>query len=156
MPLYHRIIHARHKSNPLGYGGGGGRWNSKGTGILYFANSISLAHTEWLSIKGPAVIASKWLLVTVQIDTKPFSIMAEDLPSDWIQNPPSRGTQKLGDIWTKETMSLALKVPSARLPLIAYPDEHNLLINPLHPDFTKTIVLKELTELNFNVNKWAK
>jgi RES domain-containing protein len=155
-PAYYRIIHARHNTNPLGYGNLSARWNSEDTGILYFANSISLAHTEWLSIKGPAVLASTWLLITVEIDTKPFSMMVEDLPSDWIQNPPSRATQKLGDIWAKELMSLALKVPSARLPLVAFPKEHNLLVNPHHNEFSKKVKLKKLTKLNFNVNKWAK
>ena len=155
MPPYYRIIHEKHRSNPLGYGQMAARWNSKGVGIIYCANTISLVHTEWLSIKGPAVIDSLWLLVTLEIDNDIFTVEIQDLPKNWCQIPPINETRKIGDIWSKELISLGLKVPSARLPIIAFPEEHNLLLNPNHPNFHKRVNLKRLTELNFNLNKWS-
>jgi len=155
MHTYYRIIHARHRSNPLGYGNSGARWNSRGIDLIYSSNSISLIHVEWLSIKGPAVLKSSWLLVTIEIDVKPFTVVVEDLPSNWIQSPNIKTTQKLGDMWSKGSVSLALKVPSARLPIIAFPKEHNLLLNAHHREFLRKVKIKELSKLNFNVNEWA-
>lgn len=53
---------------------------------------------------------------------------------------------------TKQQDSIALKVPSCRLPLVNYPLEHNLLINPLHPDFAKKVTFIKETEVSFAIN----
>jgi len=155
MYTYYRIIHARHRKDPLGYGNSAARWNSRGTEIIYCASSISLVHTEWLSIKGPAVLKTDWLLVTIGIGSKPFSVVVNDLPGNWSRRPPVRATRKLGDIWTKEKISLALKIPSARLPSKAFPNEHNLLLNPHHHDFRLKVRGIDIAKLSFNLNEWA-
>lgn len=46
----------------------------------------------------------------------------------------------------------ALMVPSCRIPTCAYPIEHNLLINPLHPDFLRDVKFVSQEDVNFEVN----
>jgi hypothetical protein len=51
--------------------------------------------------------------------------------------------------------SICLKVPSARILLKAYPREHNLLINPLHPNLLGEVKVVSVDDLFFNLNEWA-
>ena len=65
-------------------------------------------------------------------DEKILEIKESDLPTDWLQYPSSDNLKKIGDDFVASNKFLALKVPSAVLPL-----EHHYLINPLHSDFSK-------------------
>jgi len=56
-------------------------------------------------------------------------------------------TQWIGNEFLKNNYFLALKIPSAIVP-----QEHNFLINPLHPDFKKVkIINTELLELDIRL-----
>lgn len=57
------------------------------------------------------------------------------LPDDWRDHPPGVHTMEIGDDWLKASGTggqLALRVPSTIIP-----EETNLLLNPLHPKFSK-------------------
>jgi len=57
------------------------------------------------------------------------------LPKDWRNSPPPLQTQIIGDDWVRSASSAILKVPSA-----LFVHEHNFLMNPLHPDFSKLVI----------------
>lgn len=42
---------------------------------------------------------------------------------------------EIGDDWLQAGSQLALRIPSALIP-----EESNILLNPLHPDFSKIII----------------
>jgi len=155
MPSYYRIIQRRLASNPLGYGSGGARWNPRGVPVIYAGSSISIITTEFLSIKGSAVVAAEWSLVTLTIADNPPVLDVKSLPKDWDARPYPLSTQEFGRQWTRLKSSVCLKVPSARIPLKAYPLEHNLLIDPLHPAFNKEVVVASIDQMFFNLNEWA-
>lgn len=91
-------------------------------------------------------------MATLQIpDNLPY-LDIENLPNEWSHRPPSDSTKNFGSAWTKSGKFLALKVPSARVPLSAYPSECNFLINPLHVDFGKLIKVVSLEEVDFAVD----
>jgi hypothetical protein len=46
-----------------------------------------------------------------------------------------------------------LKVPSCRIPLANYSQEHNLLINPLHPEFNEKVRVTDTWDVSFEVNR---
>jgi RES domain-containing protein len=155
MPSYFRIIQRRLAANPLGYGLGGARWNPRGVPLIYAGSSVSIITTEFLSIKGSAVVTAEWSLVTLAITGQVPEVDVKSLPKDWDSRPYPLSTQEFGRQWTRLKSSVCLKVPSARIPLKAYPTEHNLLIDPLHPAFPKEISVASIDHMFFNLNEWA-
>ncbi|WPR74857.1 RES family NAD+ phosphorylase [Algoriphagus sp. NG3] len=149
---YYRLIENLEGRSSLGFGTGAGRWNQYGTPMIYCCSVTSLNFLELLSIKGAVVTQSKWKLVMLEIQTPIPELDASDLPSDWKNRPHPRSTQEFGTAWAKGMISPALKIPSCRIPLKSYPNEHNLLINPLHPDFQNSVKVMEEWDVSFEVN----
>lgn len=111
----------------------GGRFNRRGTPLIYTSWSRSLSILEVLA----QVVSYEDLLDYVAIPVT-FSgrhvkaLEIHDLPPDWRRLPASNSTRALGMEWIASQSSLVLRVPSVILP-----DEHNYLINPTHPDFAQ-------------------
>jgi RES domain-containing protein len=117
----------------------GGRWNSKGTAILYTSQSRALAFAE-VSMHIPlGIIPKDYFLVSIQIPDKAsvLKLTEEDMPADWRSNPHSHSTQKIGDEFVRLGKFLALRVPSA-----VVPGEFNYLVNPAHPMMSEVKVEK--------------
>ena len=151
---YFRLIEKIHQDTPLGFGKAGGRWNINGTGILYTSNVSAINFLELLSIKGAIVTAVKWVLVTLEISGEIPYLNSKDLPKDWNIRPYPVSTQRFGTNWVQSQMSFSLKVPSCRLPLSRYPEEHNLIVNPSYPDFGNLITVESIVDVDFELNKW--
>jgi RES domain len=58
-----------------------------------------------------------------------------DLPKDWAPIPGPTTLQSLGSAWLRARSSAVLIVPSA-----VVEREHNILLNPDHPDFYKIAI----------------
>ncbi len=134
-----RITKTKFAGSPLNAEGArlyGGRWNSPGVSVVYFAESISLAVLEVLvHLQSTRVLDSYSL---IRIDFEPImiqSIAANALPATWADFPAPRELQALGDAWVQSSESALLRVPSAIVPL-----EYILLLNPDHPDAAKLSV----------------
>lgn len=155
MPEYYRILSKKYSGNPLSYGVSGARWSSKGVPMIYAGSSISIITTEFLSIKGGAVVDEEWSLVTFSVSSDPPLLEASMLPVDWDSRPYPLATQEFGKSWARMNASVTLKVPSARILLRAYPQEHNLLINPLHPKLSAEVSVYSVQDMHFNLNEWA-
>ena len=107
-----RITKTKFASSPLNAEGArlyGGRWNSPGVSVVYFAESISLAVLEVLvHVQSTRVLDSYSL---VRIDFEPFmvqSIAANALPATWADFPAPRELQALGDAWVESSESALL------------------------------------------------
>lgn len=107
---------------------------------------------ELYSIKGPVVAKSTWKLATLEIPDDIPMLEISNLSSDWNERPPSSTTKDFGTLWANTKKFLCLKVPSARIPLMAYPKEYNLLINPLHSDFYNSIRVISEEEVGFEID----
>lgn len=123
-----------------------------GTPIIYACNNSAINFLELLSIKGPVVSLAKWYLVTMEIKGEIPYLEPKDLPNDWNLRPYPKSTQRFGTNWAQEPMSACLKVPSCRIPIFRYPDEHNLLINPLYLDIQRFVKVKSVKEVEFELN----
>jgi RES domain-containing protein len=124
----------------------GGRWNSKGTAMVYTSESRALCTTE-IAVHTPlGNLPLDYVLVTLQIpDQIAISeIKPTDLPNDWNSIPHSHSTQELGDKFAEEQNFLVLKVPS-----VVVPGDSNYLINPEHKEFSK-IMIKSFEPFNFD------
>ena len=129
-----RIIKARHKDDAFSGEGArlrGGRWNSKGTAIIYTAGSLALAAMEMVVNLPRPKLLREFVRIPVQI---PLNLIIDfpfdQLPNNWNSHPVSPSTKTIGDRWVHEKQSSVLKVPS-----VVIPQEYNYLLNPNHPDF---------------------
>ena len=112
----------------------GGRWNSPGLSLIYASEHLSLSLLEIL-VHAP--LASQRLTARARArisipDTAIERVTAKSLPPDFGPDASYAVTQAIGDRWIQEQRSAALIVPSAIVPV-----EHNILLNPAHPDFSK-------------------
>lgn len=124
----------------------GGRWNSKGTALLYTSQSRALAFAE-ISMHIPlGIIPKDYFLISIQMpDTADILELVEaDMPTDWRSNPHSDSTQKIGDQFAAGLKYLALRVPSA-----VVPGDSNYLINPLHPAINE-VTITEVEPFEFD------
>jgi RES domain-containing protein len=112
----------------------GGRWNSRGTRILYTAGSLSLAALEMLVQLNDEEILLSYSFATAEFDESLILSVEEfrALPENWNASPPPLEIQQIGDEWVRDIASVVLKVPTSVLPV-----EFNYLINVDHPEFLK-------------------
>ena len=110
-----------------------GRWNHRGTPMVYTAGSLSLAALEMLVNIATEQIPSTFMAVPVTFDDHCCKRIAPDqLPPDWAGHPILSSTRDLGSAWAQSNASPVLAFPSAVVPI-----ETNFLLNPLHPEFLK-------------------
>ena len=124
----------------------GGRWNSKGTAMVYTSASRALCTTE-IAVHTPlGNLPEDYMLVTIEIpDTIAISELSMiELPRDWKSIPHAHSTQLIGDNFVTQGIYAVLKVPS-----VVVQDEFNFLLNPLHPA-TREIVIRGIEPFNFD------
>lgn len=112
----------------------GGRWNSVGRAALYTSESKSLAILEVLANTPLAILRANFSILTLEITG---SVLTDeytpgDLPAGWNAYPVPAAVTRMGDRWLTAGKTLLLKVPS-----VIVPSEHNVIVNPMHPDFSK-------------------
>lgn len=117
----------------------GGRWNHKGTAIIYTSESISLATVEYLVHVPLSIAPTNLCLATLQIpdEITPKEILITDLPDNWREYPAPSRLAESGSNWAKAKESLLLRVPSV---VVEY--EYNILINPSHSDMKHVTILQ--------------
>ncbi len=117
----------------------GGRWNSKGTRIIYTSQSISLSMLEVLVHTEGLPIVADMCLGTFAINHKLIkTISISELHKSWKNIPATISTKAIGDQFVRQGKYLALRVPS-----VLVPEEYNILINPLHKDLKKFKYLEQ-------------
>ena len=117
----------------------GGRWNHRGTPMVYVADSKA-AHA-----------LLRFVFFRVEIpddDIAVESLPPHQIPSNWREEPPPHETKDVGTAWVHSAPSPVLRVPSVIVPI-----ENNYLLNPRHPDFTK-IRIGEPEPFSFDPRVW--
>ena len=144
-----RIARANRRYDLSGYGAFlvGGRWNLPGLSLLYTAETRALAMLEVLVHLPAGDLPADMYLLTLDV---PDTISREeltpaDLPADWQRLAQPLPTALLGHAWLQSGRSLALRVPS-----VIVPPEHNLLLNPTHPEFGQVRLAAEPELFSFD------
>ena len=118
----------------------GGRWNSRGTALIYTAQSQSLAVLEMLVHLDSPELLNRYVLFEVTIASSLVEVLdLAKLPRDWKASPVPEEVQAIGDEWVHSRRSAALRVPSTLVP-----SECTFLLNPAQPDFRKLHIGKPL------------
>jgi RES domain-containing protein len=105
----------------------GGRWNSKGTAVVYCATSIALAALETVHcLRGGGLPFNRYL-VRIDIPDAVWEAreVLDPLPGGWDALPSAYTSRMAGERWIASASSALLQVPS-----VIVPEEHNILINP--------------------------
>ena len=115
------------------------RWNSKGTEIIYTAESRSLAMAEVAVHLTLATLPKNYVMITIHIpdEIEIKKITLKKLDENWNIYPSHSKTKKIGDRFIDNLEFCVLKVPSA----VAQGD-FNYLINPYHTDFKKIKIIE--------------
>lgn len=114
----------------------GGRWNRKGTGVLYCSSSISLACLETVvHVAGGAGLPLNRYLVEISIPQaawKARTVFDPGKNAGWDARPTGAVSMDWGTNWAKSAASLVAVVPS-----VIVPEDWSVLMNPAHPDARK-------------------
>lgn len=114
----------------------GGRWNSKGTPLVYCSTNIALATLETVHYLRTGGLPFNRYLVRIDIPSAVWDARQamSPLPGGWDAIPAGLSARAAGDAWAASLASALLLVPS-----VIVPDEYNVLINPNHPDAAKIV-----------------
>ena len=111
----------------------GGRWNDIGTPMVYASSSRALACLETLVHLNAAALPLNRYIVEIPVPDPVWNaavqIAAEELPVGWDAEPAGMTSLRFGTEWVRRSKSALMLVPS-----VIVPEEHNILINPAHPD----------------------
>jgi len=123
------------------------RWNSKGFEIIYTAESRALALAEILVHLSLQMLPQDYQVLEIEIpdDLAIQELKAEDLPSNWRDNPAPPDTRLLGDQFLKSGKTAIMRVPSA---VVA--GDYNILINPQHKSF-KSVKIKSISPFPIDI-----
>lgn len=110
----------------------GGRWNRRGTPMVYAASSRALACLETVVHLNAGDLPLNRYLVEIRIPDELIAAAARFNPSShvgWDAIPEGRVSIEAGQAWVLSGASAVMVVPS-----VIVPDEPNVLINPRHVD----------------------
>ena len=114
----------------------GGRWNNRGTALVYTAGSQALAVLEMLVHLEASELLRHYRLIPVTFDQHVVNVLDRKvLPANWRRRPLPASVRAIGDDWIASTKSVVLRVPS-----VIVPDENNYLINVSHPQFGRLVI----------------
>jgi RES domain-containing protein len=135
-----RATHSRFKDDLSGEGARryGGRWNSKGTPLLYTSDSRALCTLE-VAVHLPLnIIPVDYVMLELHLpdDLHIEHLSASKLLANWHVFPPPTSLRDIGDRFVSD-----MKVPCLKVPSAVVPGDYNYLLNPLHPGFNQIKVL---------------
>jgi RES domain-containing protein/uncharacterized protein (DUF2384 family) len=114
----------------------GGRWNDRGTPVVYTSCNRALAALETIvHLNAGGLPLNRYLIEIIIPDDVWAQAQACDhtiAPVGWDSEPASRTSSDFGTNWARSNDTLLLRVPS-----VIVPEEQNVLINPRHRDLTK-------------------
>lgn len=147
--IVYRIAQAAYINDLSGFGAFlyGGRWNLKGTHVLYTASSISLAYLEYLVHQFEKDTWPKNIFISkIQIENTDdlIELNPADLPEKWRDIKYHGESQQVATRYFSQGV-LGLKIPS-----VIVPEEQNILLNSQHPRFHElvSVVNKEQLALD--------
>ena len=136
--IVYRITGKKHAKDLSGTGAAiyGGRWNKKGTPVLYTGETKEIALLETI-VHTPPMLVPDLDILTIEIpDDSITEIAIKNLPKNWIDYPAPSILAQIGEDWVKKADTLALKVPSCIIHSAS-----NYILNFRHEKYPKIRVI---------------
>lgn len=157
-----RIEYSRHLDDSLTGTGArlhGGRWNQRGTGVVYLSSSLSLAAFEKFVHAQPSGKHDGLFAVGVEVPDElvKHATRPSPLPRGWRSPEPDPATMQWGTDWAASKATVAALVPSTLLPLDQFEQqgEFNLMLDPDHPDMKRVHVTAQMP-YSFDPRMWKR
>lgn len=118
----------------------GGRWNKRGTPLIYTSATPELALLEVLvHLEGtPVEDLPPFSLVILEIPDDTWRVLSiSDLPNNWTDLPAPISLTNITQPWLASLSHLVLKIPSVVMPLSS-----NFLLNPRHSAIEKVGIIE--------------
>jgi RES domain-containing protein len=144
--LVYRITGRKHATDISGTGAAmyGGRWNKKGTPVLYTGESKEIALLETV-VHIPPMLVPNLDMVTIEIPDSIIELKPNELPKNWMDYPAPTILSEIGEQWVSESKSIALKVPSCIIHTA-----NNYILNCQHPEYYKSVKIVERESFHFD------
>jgi len=136
-----RIAGKKHASDIYGSGAAmfGGRWNKKGSPVLYTGESKEIALLELIVYTPPAIVPALDILTIEIPDDSIIEIQLKDLPDNWCNYPSPSILAEIAEEWIDANKYIALKVPSSIIH-----SSRNYILNCRHPEYHKVKVIEQV------------
>ena len=148
-----RLVKKAHESSAFSGEGArrfGGRWNHRGTAVVYLSDTLSLAALELFVHLGTGHGSLMFATFEVKIPSGilPTIFQAKDLPINWRAEPAPDSCKDIGTKWVKDAESALLSVPSVIVPV-----QVNYVLNIAHPKYKK-IIVNQHEDFSFDPRMW--
>lgn len=139
----YRISKTEHRARDLSGTGAyriGGRWNNKGTFMVYTSENSSLAYLENLVYMDESELPPQLFIIELKInpDAKIYTLPDSAYPDNWLQLG-NHENKIMGGEWMAAGKFLAIKVRSA-----INQTEFNYLLNPVYPAFHELVQISSV------------
>jgi RES domain-containing protein len=130
----------------------GGRWNQRGTAVIYASASASLAALEYFVHLDPDDAPPDLILTAVDVpaSVRIRELRLDQLPTNWRSLPAPEELARLGTTWAQSGETAVLSVPSTILP-----EERNYLLKPAHAQF-RAIRFTSARPFSFDPRMWKR
>ncbi len=138
--IVYRITGKKHANDISGLGAAiyGGRWNKKGTPVLYTGENKEIALLETI-VQIPPMLIPDLVILTIEIpDDSIKEIELTHLPKNWVNYPAPTILSEIAENWVQKEETIALKVPSCIIH-----SSHNFILNCNHPDYKRIKILDQ-------------
>ena len=121
----------------------GGRWNSKGTYMLYTSENSSLALLEISIHYDNGDMPPELFIMEIDIsdDSLIYTLPDDQYSKDWLKLSLLEN-QARGSMWMNNKKWLGIRVRSA-----INQREHNILLNPLYPNYNNLVKVNIVSKL---------
>jgi len=132
--LVYRITGKKHAEDLSGKGAAmfGGRWNKKGSPVLYTGENKEIALLETI-VHTPSLLIPELDILTLEIPDDSITVIGiNQLPKNWKVYPAPTILSEIGESWIEAGKTIALKVPSCIIH-----SSHNFILNCKHPEYSR-------------------
>jgi RES domain-containing protein len=137
--LVYRITGKKHAEDLTGLGAAmfGGRWNKKGSPVLYTGENKEIALLETI-VHTPSLLIPELDILTLEIpDDSITAIEIYQLPKNWKVYPAPTILSEIGEKWINEGKTIALRVPSCIIH-----SSHNYILNCKHQAYSRVRLIE--------------
>lgn len=142
--IVYRITGNKYAGDITGTGSAmyGGRWNKKGSPVLYTGENKEIALLETV-VHTPPMLVPNLDILTLEIpDDSITEIEIDQLPKNWTDYPAPTILSEIAEKWIQEGKTIALKVPSCVIH-----STYNYILNCRHSEYSK---VKVISRKNFH------
>ena len=144
--IVYRITGSKYAKDISGMGAAmhGGRWNKKGTPVLYTGESKEIALLETI-VHAPPMLVSNLDILTIEIPDSIIKLDTKSLPKNLVDDPAPTILSEIVERWIIEEQSIGLKVPSCIIHTA-----FNFILNCRHPEYGKKVKIIEHKNFHFD------